>query len=192
MWGSTDCEFWSRPLGYPSIYGSTDLSWALAHFSVSIFFTVGRTPWMGDQPVTRPLPACTGQHKHRINAHRHPPTQVGFEPTIPVFGGRRQFMPKTTRPLWSATHDKLIIIYPARTVRRMYKVVGAREYKVPMGMIQNLFTLSKDIYFVMFSSLCFSNLICWSLLLLLLLLFIYFIYVFKLQMGFYSVAVILQ
>jgi hypothetical protein len=30
-------------------------------------YTVGRTPWMGDQPVPRPLPT----HKHRINAHRH-------------------------------------------------------------------------------------------------------------------------
>jgi hypothetical protein len=27
----------------------------------------------------------TEQHKHRINAHRHPYLKVGFEPTIPVF-----------------------------------------------------------------------------------------------------------
>jgi hypothetical protein len=31
--------------------------------SFLIFYTVGRTPWTGDQPVARPLPA------HRINAH---------------------------------------------------------------------------------------------------------------------------
>jgi hypothetical protein len=29
-------------------------------------YTVGRTPWTGDQLVARPLPA------HRINTHRHP------------------------------------------------------------------------------------------------------------------------
>jgi hypothetical protein len=53
--------------------------WALAAFSV------GRTPWMGDQPVTRPLPT------HRTTQTWNKSTQtsmprVGFEPTIPVFG----------------------------------------------------------------------------------------------------------
>jgi hypothetical protein len=32
-------------------------------FQFLILYTVGRTPWTGDQPVTRPLPT------HRINAH---------------------------------------------------------------------------------------------------------------------------
>jgi hypothetical protein len=35
-------------------------------------YTVGRTPWTGNQLVARPLPTHTGQHKHRINAHIHP------------------------------------------------------------------------------------------------------------------------
>jgi hypothetical protein len=34
-------------------------------FSFLILYAVGRTPWMGDQPVTGPLPT------HRINANRH-------------------------------------------------------------------------------------------------------------------------
>jgi hypothetical protein len=41
-------------------------------FSFLIFYTLSRTPWTGDQPVARPLPAHTGQYKHRINAHKHP------------------------------------------------------------------------------------------------------------------------
>jgi hypothetical protein len=53
-----------------SIYGSTALV-DLGHlFSFLILYTVGRTPWMGDQPVARPLPT------HRItqtqDKHRHP------------------------------------------------------------------------------------------------------------------------
>jgi hypothetical protein len=53
-------------------------------FSFLIFYTVGRTPWTGDQPVARPLPA------HRIAQTQNEGTQtcmlkVGFEPTTPVF-----------------------------------------------------------------------------------------------------------
>jgi hypothetical protein len=40
-------------------------------------YTVGRTPWTGDQPVARPLP------KHRLNAQSMP--RVGLETTTPVF-----------------------------------------------------------------------------------------------------------
>jgi hypothetical protein len=36
-------------------------------FSFLILYTAGRTPWMGDQPVARPLP--TYRKKYRINAH---------------------------------------------------------------------------------------------------------------------------
>jgi hypothetical protein len=32
-------------------------------FSLLFLYTIGRTPWTGDQPVARPLPT------HRINAH---------------------------------------------------------------------------------------------------------------------------
>jgi hypothetical protein len=27
----------------------------------------------------------TGQHKHRINAHRYPNVEMGFDPPFPVF-----------------------------------------------------------------------------------------------------------
>jgi hypothetical protein len=47
-------------------------------------YTVGRPPWTGDQPVSRPLPT------HRTTQTENKRTQtsmtrVGFEPTIPVF-----------------------------------------------------------------------------------------------------------
>jgi beta-lactamase regulating signal transducer with metallopeptidase domain len=53
-------------------------------FSFFIFYTVGRTPWTGDQPVTRPRPA----HRTAQTQNKHTQTsmpQMGFEPTIPVF-----------------------------------------------------------------------------------------------------------
>jgi hypothetical protein len=50
-------------------------SWPL--FSLLILYTVGRTPWMVDKPVTRPLPM------HR-STHTSMP-RVEFEHTIPVF-----------------------------------------------------------------------------------------------------------
>jgi hypothetical protein len=47
-------------------------------------YTVGRTPWMGDQPIARPL------RTHRTTQAQNKRTQtsmpwVGFEPTIPAF-----------------------------------------------------------------------------------------------------------
>jgi hypothetical protein len=40
---------------HPSIYGSTLLLLDLSRFFL-ILYTVGTTPWTGDQPVARPLP----------------------------------------------------------------------------------------------------------------------------------------
>jgi hypothetical protein len=61
-------------------------------FSFLIFYTVGKTPWAGDDPVARPLSA------QRIAQTQNKRTQtsmpwVGFEPTIPVFEGAGQFIP---------------------------------------------------------------------------------------------------
>jgi hypothetical protein len=49
----------------------------------SFLIHTGRTPWTGNQPVTRPL-TNTEQHKHRINIQTSMP-RVGFEPTISAF-----------------------------------------------------------------------------------------------------------
>jgi hypothetical protein len=68
-----------------SVYGSTALCWTLAAFSDSwSFYTVGKNPWTGDQPVARPLPTHrTAQTQSKLTPTFMP--QVGFEPTIPVF-----------------------------------------------------------------------------------------------------------
>jgi hypothetical protein len=47
-------------------------------------YTVGRTPWNGDQPVARPLPTHTTTQTQNKRTHTFMP-QVGFEPTIQVF-----------------------------------------------------------------------------------------------------------
>jgi hypothetical protein len=43
-----------------------------------------------------------GQHKHRINEHRLPCLEWDWNPRSQSSSGRRQFMPYTGRPLWSA------------------------------------------------------------------------------------------
>jgi hypothetical protein len=73
--------------------------------------TVGRTAWKRDQPVTRPLPT------HRINAHRHPFLEWDSNPWYQRSSERRQFMPYTARPLWSAIYIPYDIQNPYWTVR---------------------------------------------------------------------------
>jgi hypothetical protein len=54
------------------------------YFSFLILYTNGRTTWTGDQPATRPLTThrtTQSQNKRTTTSM----TQVGFEPTIPVF-----------------------------------------------------------------------------------------------------------
>jgi hypothetical protein len=60
-------------------------------YSSLIFYTVGRTPWTGDRPVARPL-MHTGEHKHRINAQRHPCLKWDSNPWSQCLSGRRQFI----------------------------------------------------------------------------------------------------
>jgi hypothetical protein len=57
-------------------------TWPLVSFL--IFYTVSRTPWTGDQPVTRPLPIhrTTQTQNKRIQTSM---PRVGFETTLPVF-----------------------------------------------------------------------------------------------------------
>jgi hypothetical protein len=58
--------------------------WALAAFSVSWSYTVGRTTQTGDQPLARSLP--THRTPKTKNKRIQTPTPwVGFEPTIPAF-----------------------------------------------------------------------------------------------------------
>jgi hypothetical protein len=67
--------------------------WQLFIFSFAILYTVGRTPWTGDQQVARPLPTHTGQLKYRIKAYRHPCLEWDSNPRPQCISGRRQFIP---------------------------------------------------------------------------------------------------
>jgi hypothetical protein len=56
-----------------------------------IFDTVSRTPWVGNQPVARPLPA----HRTAQTPNKRTQTstsQVGFELMIPVFERAKKFL----------------------------------------------------------------------------------------------------
>jgi hypothetical protein len=60
-------------------------------FSFLILYTVGRTPWTGDQPVARLLP--THRTTHTINAHRHACLEWNSNPRSQRSNERRRFMP---------------------------------------------------------------------------------------------------
>jgi hypothetical protein len=55
------------------------------YFSFLIFYTVSRTPWTGDQPVARSLPAHRTAHKHR-----HPCLEWDSNPRSQCSSGRRR------------------------------------------------------------------------------------------------------
>jgi hypothetical protein len=89
---------------YLSNYGSEALCWALVLFvSFLIFYTVGRTPWMEISSL-QGLYLHTGQHKHRINAHRHPCLKWDSNPRSQCSNEWRKVMTKTARPLLSAEY----------------------------------------------------------------------------------------
>jgi hypothetical protein len=68
-----------------SIYDSAVLLLYLGHFlSFLILYTVSRTLWMGDQPITRLLPTHrTTQTQNKCRQTYMP--WMGLEPTIPAF-----------------------------------------------------------------------------------------------------------
>jgi hypothetical protein len=73
--------------GYLSIYLSMALHPLLdlgRFFSFLILYTVGRTPWTGDQPIARPLPTHTTTQTRNKRRQTSSPW-VRFEPTIPAF-----------------------------------------------------------------------------------------------------------
>jgi hypothetical protein len=83
-----------------------------------ILYTVGRTPWTGDQPVSRPLPTHTTQTRNkRTETSMH---RVGFEPTIPAFEGA-----KTVHALGRAA---AVICF------RLHHVVQLADTEQPAGM----------------------------------------------------------
>jgi hypothetical protein len=77
---------------YIYTYGSTAL-WTLAAFSVSQSYTqsVGLLGWRMNPSQLWYL--HTEQHKHRINAHRHPCLEWNSNSRPQFLSGRRRFMP---------------------------------------------------------------------------------------------------
>jgi hypothetical protein len=75
-------------------YLETSLSLSLSPFRTCplfqflILYTVGRTPWTGDQPVARPLPThrTTQAQNKRIETSM---PRVGFETTTQAFEGAK-------------------------------------------------------------------------------------------------------
>jgi hypothetical protein len=53
-------------------------------FNVLILYTVGRTPWTGEQPVSRPLPTQRTTQTQTKRTQTSMPRE-GFEPIIPAF-----------------------------------------------------------------------------------------------------------
>jgi hypothetical protein len=87
---------------HPFINGSTALCWGLASYSVTFFFyTDGRTPWTGDQPFARPLLAHRTQAQNK-RRQKLPCLEWDSSLRSKRSSERRQFMPWTARPLWSA------------------------------------------------------------------------------------------
>jgi hypothetical protein len=77
-------------LQYLSVYGSAVLLLDLGlFFSFLIIYTVGRTPWTGDQPVARPL----STHRTTQNKSKHPCLEWNSNPRSQRSNERRQFMP---------------------------------------------------------------------------------------------------
>jgi hypothetical protein len=73
-----------HPSIHLSIYDSTALSGLRRLFKFLNLYTVGRTPWTGDQPIARPLPThrTTQTQNKRIQTSMR---RVEFEPTVPAF-----------------------------------------------------------------------------------------------------------
>jgi hypothetical protein len=83
-------SLWASDWIHSFICVSRALCWTLDEFQCVIHYTVGRTPWTGDQPVVMPLPTHrTAQAQNELTQTFIP--QVEFEPTIPVFKRAKTF-----------------------------------------------------------------------------------------------------
>jgi hypothetical protein len=88
---------------YYYYYGSTALCCALTAFSVSWSYIQSAGLLRQEISPTQGRYLHTGEHKHRINAHRHPCLEWDSNPRSQRSSERRQFMPQTVRPLWPAS-----------------------------------------------------------------------------------------
>jgi hypothetical protein len=86
-------------------------------FNFLVFYTVGRTPWTGDQLVARSLPARRTARTQNKRTQTSIP-QMGFEPTIPV-----SERAKTVRAsAWSALPLEMFIPFATNAHRNRVKM----------------------------------------------------------------------
>jgi hypothetical protein len=79
------------------------LFWTLAAFFAFIIrHTVGKTPWTGDQPVTRPLPTHRTTQTQNRCTQTHPWLEWDSNPGPQCLSGRRLFLLQTEQPPWPA------------------------------------------------------------------------------------------
>jgi hypothetical protein len=74
-------------------------------FNFLILYIVGRTPWTGDQSVSRPVPIHrTTQTQNKCTQTSMP--RMGFVPTIPAFGWARRVhvADRAATPIGGATN----------------------------------------------------------------------------------------
>jgi hypothetical protein len=81
------------PFIHPSVHVSTALFWALVTFSISLSSTQTIGPLERSIGPSQGRYLHTAQHKHRINAHRHPCLEWDSIPRYQRLSGLRQFMP---------------------------------------------------------------------------------------------------
>jgi hypothetical protein len=63
-----------------------------------------------DGLARRKAAACIGQHRHKINAGRHPCLKWDWKPRTQCLSGRRSFLPYAPLCLWSAAFLKYQIV----------------------------------------------------------------------------------
>jgi hypothetical protein len=85
-----------RPGHYLSIYGSTALVNLGRFFSCLILYTVGRTPWTGDQPVARPLPTHNNTNTEETPTNIHALSEIRtHDPSVREGGGGSCLRPRS-------------------------------------------------------------------------------------------------
>jgi hypothetical protein len=80
-------------------------TWPLLSFLIQ--YTISRPRWMKINPLPG-LYLYVEQHKHRINAYRHP-CELDSNPRPQYSSGRRLFVPYHMQPLWSANISSISI-----------------------------------------------------------------------------------
>jgi hypothetical protein len=100
--------------------------------SLLILYTVGMTPWMGDQSVARPPTT------HRRNTHKYLCLEWDLKPRSQCLSGRRRFMPQTAWPATVIDTDgntevSIIVLSLCKVCGRPWKAVQDKRIQRVAG-----------------------------------------------------------